>query len=1074
MVTGGGHLLMLRYSSCFIVVACAIFFSTATACFVAPSKRTLLTASQRTMAKHFAAIVCSLHFCEGLLQVFRTVSTDDWSAEPDAVTYTTLNFLLWLVIYLIQADAKRLYRLPNLVTWVLALCIDTVVSLLSFRSGRVVPRGFVQPSIGLLRIASLTILCVSNVTSTTRLPPRDPEREPLLRSSRQHCMGYSPDALEDYKHEEHRSNGNPATLEQEKHVEKLGGWWAYLREVKFLLPYIFPLKDRRRRLYALATLVLMVGGRVSQLIGPRLLGSIVQAISNNHTDGTLSRQILIYVFAVKVPYDVVIEPARHWLSVRLFYGSYLDLMLSLASHVASLSYAFHENKQTGEIVAAIGQGRVINQFVDDFVASTLPLVLDVVVAFAYVTYVFDIYVALILGSTYVFYGLVTYKGTMLCAEARRKNRQTMRVEWNVLTEAISNWMSTFYLNRRESQHIRLKTLGGQELDEAKYAYDVSMSMRTCQTLVTCLGYLGILLRTAHLTTHAENAVGDFVALLFYWGFFTTPLVKLAHFYTSLAQVLVDVERLRQLMQINPTILDDQDAQDLMYREGKIEYRSVSFSYDGKNPVINNLNFIIEPGSTVAFVGQSGSGKTTTCDKLLFRAYDVTEGSVLIDDQDIRGVTQNSLRETVGIVRQEPTFNNDTVLENVRYARLDASDEEVIAACKDAAIHDQIMRFPMGYNTVVGERGNKLSGGERQRLAIAQLFLRDPKIVVLDEATSSVDNVAESMIQESFARICKGRTTVIVAHRLSTVQHANQIFVLHKGRIVERGTHTALLAKHGKYFELWHKTQTVRRLKRNLDQVESKITGTQNHLEIYSDLSEDSDEDHSDCLQDIMQVDGASGSKATQEERTGVRRRICNLKQKNRGGKSKETPEESIEVEEEEEGEEELSPIRVVSPRVTETGSLPSFSRRPSRSRRKSSRARKTSIASAPTPLTENTLRNISAPILPIRVQTQEIWPAYDPVGPVQPPTAVAHESMLRALDETSQLARDVRQPSAASRIPVSTSLLATPVRARQSSVPEMLLQSSQSSQSPTRDMALRSHPIMREEEQEEEESSTGK
>lgn len=1058
------HLSALRYSSPFVLATCAIALSIAIACFVPPSKRTTLKPSQRRVSRRCAAVLCLLHFCEGLLQAFRAIVDPDAAVEQDAVCYTTLCFLLWLVIYLIQADARRVYWLPNLTTWILALLLEAIVSLSSFRKTHVGLYEFFQLAVGLVRVASLVFLCISTVVRTAKPLPRDSEREPLLGSLHEGPVGYLSEPLRDDKQDEYENNCTPAELEQEKQVEQCGGWWAYLHEVQFLLPYIIPIKNRRRQLYSLAMLVLMIGGRVSQLVGPRLLGNIVQAISNNHPDGTLFRQILIYIFAIKLPYDVAIEPARKWLSIRLFYGSYQELLLSLASHVSGLSYAWHENKQTGEIIAAIGQGQVLNQFVDEFVESTLPLVLDILAAFAYITYLFDVYVALILACTYVIYGVVTYRGTILCAEARRKYRETSRVECDVLYEAIANWMSTFYLNRREYQHQRLKSLGSRELEEHKYDYDVNLIMRTCQSMVIGLGYLGILLRTSHLTTHGENAVGNFVALLFYWSFFTNPLFKLAAFYTSVVQVLVDVERLRQLMHTKPTVLDLENAHDLVYREGAVEYRDVSFSYDGKNKVIKDLSLTIAPGSTVAFVGESGSGKTTTCDKLLFRAYDVDEGSILIDGQNIRSVRQKSLRDTVGIVRQEPVFNNDTVMENVRYARLDATDAEVVAACRDAAIHDQIMRFPMGYHTIIGERGVKLSGGERQRLAIAQLFLRDPKIVVLDEATSSIDNVLESEIQESFARLCKNRTTIIIAHRLSTVQHADQIVVLKNGSIAECGTHDQLLAKRGKYYQLWNKTQTVKRLKKDLHQIELGPLGEQTSFSPQAMLSDSDHDDDDDDLPDILQVDGASSSKQGNETRTGMRRRLRSLREKLHSGKAKAGANDS-ECTDTDEEEDNASPMRLLSPRAITTSDSPSPPRRPSTSHNKTSLIQNLSNVSPPASPTRIDPRTISSPLPPVHTPTHELKPQFNAEDPIPSSPLTPQMPLLRTLSQTPRPTA-VRHVSTPSRIPVRVSPFTTPVRAEERTAREILLMEPRS---PGRDDALGSHPVRRGEGEEEEE-----
>ena len=1068
------HLRALRYSSPFVLAACAIALSIATACFVPPSKRTILKPFQRKVSRRCAAVLCLLHFSEGLLRASHALRDPDAAAQQDAVCYTTLSALLWLVIYLIQADARRIYWLPNLITWTLALVLDAAISLSSFRQAHVELYDFIQLAIGLVRVALLVFLCIYTLVWTAKPPPRDAEREPLLGSMREGSVGCcSSDIVRDDKHDDYEDDRSPIELEQEKQVEECGGWWAYLLEVRFLLPYIVPIQSRRRQLYSLAMLILMIGGRVSQLMGPRLLGNIVQAISNNHPDGTLFRQILIYTFAIKLPYDVLLEPARKWLAIRLFFGSYQELLLSLASHVSGLSYAWHENKQTGEIIAAIGQGQVLNQFVDDFVESTLPLVLDILAAFAYLTYLFDVYVALILASTYVIYGAVTYRGTILCAEARRRYRETSRVECDVLYEAIANWMATFYLNRREYQHQRLKSLGYQELDQAKYDYDVNLAMRTCQSLVIGIGYLGILLRTAHLTTHGENAVGNFVALLFYWSFFTNPLFKLAAFYTSVVQVLVDVERLRQLMHTEPTVLDAENARDLVYREGAVEYRNVSFSYDGKSTVIKDLNFTIAPGSTVAFVGESGSGKTTTCDKLLFRAYDLDEGSILIDGQDIRGVRQESLRDTVGIVRQEPTFNNDTVMENVRYARLDATDAEVVDACRDAAIHDQIMRFPMGYHTIIGERGVKLSGGERQRLAIAQLFLRNPKIVVLDEATSSIDNVIESEIQESFARLCRNRTTFIIAHRLSTVQHADQIIVLQNGSIAERGTHDELLAKRGKYYQLWNKTRTVKRLKSDLHRIEFGKIGQRNLGNIQAMLSDESDrDDDGSDPPDIMQMDGASSSKHDNEMRAGMRQRMRSLRDKLSSGKAKAKDSPGTDNDDEDDN---TSPTRITSPRDPDTSGAPSSSQRRSRSLKKSLHIKKPSTISLPTSPAKINIHTISSPTSPtspIHLTTHNL-PTQDPnpSAPTSTPsTPISSEAPLPlshsrapSTSTPTQTPRTAapRHVTTPSRIPVRVSPYTTPVRAEERVERERVEREmgEGSPRSPGREEALGSHPV---------------
>ncbi|KAF2644883.1 P-loop containing nucleoside triphosphate hydrolase protein, partial [Massarina eburnea CBS 473.64] len=429
----------------------------------------------------------------------------------------------------------------------------------------------------------------------------------------------------------------------------------------------------------------------------------------------------------------------------------------------------------------------------------------------YLTYLFDAYIGLIMTATYVFYGIVTYKLTPWVARERRKHQATRHIERNIYHESLANWVSAFDFNQQEYQKRRVEknTYSGQR--EMERSYNIELVMNVLQSIVIFFGYCAFLFRAVYLVIKTQRTIGDFVTLLLFCSVFTAPLYKISHIYNTVADFCIDTERLLEVIRLRSTVTDAEDAYDLVHKGGEIEFRHVSFSYHDLNPVVQNLSFKIKPGTTMAFVGLSGSGKRTICNKLLFRGYDVTRGSILIDKQDIRGVTQKSLRDTIGIVRQEQSFYNDTLMEIVRYARLEATDDEVMEACKNAAIHDQILSFTKGYNSRLNERGVMLSVGGRQRLAIAQLFLRDPKIIVLNEATASVDNAIESETLDSFARISKSRTTLIVSHHLSTVQQADVICVMHQGHIAEQGTHQELLKLRGRYFILWNKKKTAEKL-----------------------------------------------------------------------------------------------------------------------------------------------------------------------------------------------------------------------------------------------------------------------
>ena len=293
---------------------------------------------------------------------------------------------------------------------------------------------------------------------------------------------------------------------------------------------------------------------------------------------------------------------------------------------------------------------------------------------------------------------------------------------------------------------------------------------------------------------------DLIAFMLYVTTFTTPVRKLSNFVEQFMQGSAGFIRFLELMRLDPEITDAPDAEDLGPVEGQVTFDDVSFQYNNRSVVLRHIDLTIQPGEKFAFVGPSGGGKTTVC-QLIPRFYDVTGGSVRVDGHDVRQVTQASLRRQIGIVQQEVFLFADTVLENIRYGRPDATDEEVIEAAKLAEIHEDILAMPDGYHSYVGERGVMLSGGQKQRVSIARVFLKDPAIVILDEATSALDSVTEAKIQASFDRLCQGRTSIVIAHRLSTIRNADRIAVIDRERVLEQGTHNELMALNGEYASL---------------------------------------------------------------------------------------------------------------------------------------------------------------------------------------------------------------------------------------------------------------------------------
>ncbi|KAF2250456.1 P-loop containing nucleoside triphosphate hydrolase protein [Trematosphaeria pertusa] len=590
--------------------------------------------------------------------------------------------------------------------------------------------------------------------------------------------------------------------QRDKRLEEQGGWVGYLKSFAVFLPYLWPKDDWRVMLCLFLRFLHLVQGRFLNLLEPRQLG----IITNKLTYG-----------AHTMPWkELGLWMLYRWINSYGGFGildgfaeqvisnsAYERITLLAYKHLMSLSMDFHTAKDSGEVLKAVEQASALNSLIELVLFELFPIIVDLVIAMYYVTHLFDAYMAFIIlfmGVAYVWLGFIF---TTLSQPRRRAYVEKQRTENTTVNETVHNWQTVAYFNRssyeqeRYRENIRSTIL-------AHYAYYFrSMGGHAAQDLLMTFGFTACCAFAISRIITGEKPVGNLITFIMYWGTMMSPLYMMSYSYRHISSSLIDAERLLQLLKTKPTVADHENARDLVVKEGKVEFKDVEFSYDTRKQIIKNVNFAAEGGQTVAFVGETGGGKSTML-KLLFRFYDVTNGSIMIDGQDLRSITLSSLRESLGLVPQDPALFNQTIRQNVRYARLDATDEEIEDACRAAAIHDDIMSFPDKYNSKVGERGVRLSGGQLQRIAIARVLLKNPKIVMLDEATSAIDSAIEAQIQEAFRKLSKGRTTFVIAHRLSTIVEADQILVVEKGEIIERGRHADLLEQGGKYCELWTK------------------------------------------------------------------------------------------------------------------------------------------------------------------------------------------------------------------------------------------------------------------------------
>ena len=577
--------------------------------------------------------------------------------------------------------------------------------------------------------------------------------------------------------------------------------------IKTLLPYLWVYKWR-----VLLALLCLVGAKLANVGVPLILKKLVDAmtITAAHPQALLVLPVgLLVAYGLLRLSTTLFTELREFLFARVTQRAVRTIALQVFRHLHALSLRFHLNRQTGGMTRDIERGtRSVGSLISYTLFNILPTLVEITLVLGYLVLHYDIWFTVITSVALVSY--IAF--TVLVTNWRTHFRRTMNdLDSKANTKAIDsliNYETVKYFGNEDYEAKRYDE-GLQRYESAAVKSQTSLSLlNTGQSLIIATAVTLILWRATVGVINGSMTLGDLVLVNAFMIQLYIPLNFLGVIYREIKQSLADMERLFSLLNENREVADTPEAKPLVTRGAAVRFNHVDFSYEAKRQILFDVDFQIPAGTTTAVVGHSGSGKSTLS-RLLFRFYEVDGGSITIDGQDLRSITQDSLRAAIGIVPQDTVLFNDTIEYNIAYGKPGAGKDAIVAAAKAASIHDFIESLPDGYNSMVGERGLKLSGGEKQRVAIARTLLKDPAILIFDEATSALDSKAEQAIQSQLKEIAKNRTTLVIAHRLSTVADAQQILVLDHGRIVERGTHPQLLVLDGLYAQMWQRQQANR-------------------------------------------------------------------------------------------------------------------------------------------------------------------------------------------------------------------------------------------------------------------------
>ena len=580
--------------------------------------------------------------------------------------------------------------------------------------------------------------------------------------------------------------------------------------IDLLVPFLWPKNKKGMKARVVVAVICLLLAKAANIGTPPILGYAVDSLTE------LSEGINVYMLiplALIISYGIARIAAlgfgelRNAIFSKVAQNAITQLTLNTFKHLHSLSLQFHLGRQTGALSKFIDRGtKGVNFLLTYVLFNVIPTIIEIFLVAGILAFVYGWKYALITLITISLYIVVTFTVTQWRLQFRRRMNAADNAVSTKLIDSLLNFETVKYFNNEKHEYERLnESLKEYEKESVNNQYSLSY-LNIAQTVVIMVGITVMLVMSAYDIRAGHLSIGGFVVINAYMLQLYQPLNFFGTVYREIRQSLTDMENLFTLWEEKPN-LTDSDQSVSQTKQASIRFENVSFDYDERRTIIENISFEVPNGKKVALVGPTGAGKSTIS-RLLFRFYDPKQGAIFINNENITDISQSSLRKMIGVVPQDTVLFNDTIYYNISYGNPKASEEQIYEAARSADIHNFVMELPDGYQTLVGERGLKLSGGEKQRVAIARAILKNPSIFFFDEATSALDSTTEKEIQKNLQAISQNRTTLVIAHRLSTAADADEILVLEQGKITERGTHDQLLTLQGKYAEMWNKQKTA--------------------------------------------------------------------------------------------------------------------------------------------------------------------------------------------------------------------------------------------------------------------------